>query len=70
VSPHAICELLPDQLAKPFQCILRKEALLKNQVVRSELIIVDSEQVTRSVKVTKLVEDRMISCCLSAQQKK
>ena len=69
MSPRVICELLPDQLERPSQCILRKEGLSKNRVESPGAIIVDLAKVTKSVRVTELVEDKMISYCLTAQQK-
>ena len=69
VSPHAICALLPNLLKRPSQCILRKEALSKNREGRSGLIIIDSAKVTRSVRASKSVADKKISCCLTVQQK-
>jgi len=68
MSPHATCVLLPDLPERPSQCISRKEALLKNLEGKSKPITVGSAKVTRSVKVvTKWVEDKMISYCLSNQ---
>ncbi len=62
MSPHVICELLPDLPERPSQCISRKEALLKNLEGKSKPIIAGLAKVTRSVKVvTEWVEDKMIS---------
>jgi hypothetical protein len=69
VSPHAICALLPNLLKRPSQCILRKEALSKNREGKSGLIIMDSAKVTKSVRASKSVEDKKISCCSTVQQK-
>ena len=69
MSPHATCVLLPDLPERPSQCILRKEALSKNREGKSGLIIMDSAKVTKSVIVSKSVEDKKISCCSTIQQK-
>jgi hypothetical protein len=69
-SPHAICGLLLDQLTRPSQCILRKGALLKNREEKSAQVIKDLAKFIRSIRMTVLVGDKMISYCLIDQQKR
>jgi hypothetical protein len=68
-SLHVICGSLLDQLTRPSQCILRIEALSKNREGMSVPVTKDLGKVIRSIIVTVLVGDKMISYYLIGQQK-